>query len=112
MQNIEPAREARNKNINCFERTQIILSVILILFGFGIIITGAKFISADIWSSGDGHYDGVEKLVLLWLILLTLVTWLFSGLAICVSKRRQCSTPCIAIFGALLFFLVVLPLFI
>ena len=48
MQNIEPAREARNKNINCFEKTQLILSIILILFGLLIMITGSGLINADI----------------------------------------------------------------
>lgn len=109
---LEEARESCSDFIKCFEITQIILAVLLMIIGLGIAATGVGFIKADIWSSGGSHMDGVEKFILLLLILFVAATWIFSASAIVISKRPTCAIPCIALYGVLLFVVVVLPLMI
>lgn len=46
------------------------------------------------------------------LVLFIIVMWLFAGIGIAISRKRSCPTPCVAIYGILMFFLVMLPLFI
>lgn len=80
--------------------------------GLAIVFSGIGFIGADIWKSGQHHMDGIESMMLTIVILFVIVMWLFSGFACVISKRRSCPNPCIALYGVLLFFIVMLPLFI
>jgi hypothetical protein len=88
----------------------IVLSVLLIIFGFSLMLTGAGFIKADIWKSGS-KIEGHERIVLGLLIAYVMITWLFSGFGICIAKKRTCKVPCIAAYGILLFCAIMLPLF-
>ena len=56
--------------------------------------------------------DGVETLVIFLVIFMLLLTWIFACFGIVISKRRTCHTCCVAIYGVLIFFIVMLPLMI
>ena len=50
--NLTRVREIRNKYISIFEKAIILLSVLLMILGVDIAITGISFISKDVWSQG------------------------------------------------------------
>lgn len=45
-------RDIKNNYVDGFEKAMVILSVLLMIFGLAIVISGMGFIDADIWSSG------------------------------------------------------------
>lgn len=50
---VEHAKSIRNNFLNCCEKTNIFLNVLMIFFGFIMIITGIAFISNDLWGEAQ-----------------------------------------------------------
>lgn len=108
--NISKAREARNQNINCFEKTYYVLSGLLVLFGLGLVVTGSGFISHDLWSSGKFALDRVKGMAVVLIVAYCLITWVFACFGIIITSNRGCPVWCVAIYGTLMFFILSVPL--
>jgi len=110
--NLTRVREIRNKYISIFEKAIILLSVLLMILGVAIAITDISFISKDVWSNGLIKMDGGETLIFTNLMYMLAITCFFAYYGIVISKRPACHSGYIAIYGVLIFTLVMLPLMI
>lgn len=46
---VEHAKSVRNNFLSCCEKTNIVLNVLLLFFGFIMCVTGVAFITNDLW---------------------------------------------------------------
>lgn len=74
------------------------------------LITGANFVSQDLWSHGQFGLDTVKVMAGILVVAYVILTWLFACLGILLSCKRDCTVACTAIYGVLVFFVVAVPL--
>ena len=82
----------------------------LIILGFGLMITGSTFISHDLISKGGFGLDRLKMMAIALIVAYILVTWIFGCIGIAISINRTTPQFCIALFGTFIFLFVAIPL--
>lgn len=104
------ARQRRDKNVDCFERSFLILCIMMLVFGFSMLVSGAYFISNELWYQGQFGLDQVKVMAGVLIIAYALLAFIFAAIGVVISCKRDCSVAWVAIYGVLVFFAVSVPL--
>ena len=107
---VEKARVVRNQELAGVEKCFKLLCIILIVLGFGLVISGSTFISHDLISKGHFGLDKLKLMAAALIVAYILITWVFGCVGIAMSMNRGCPVFCVAVYGTCIFFFVAIPL--
>jgi len=107
---IEKARVLRNNQLAGVEKCFKLLCIILIILGFGLVITGSTFISNEMVSKGQFGLDRLKLMAAALIVSYIIITWVFGCVGIAMALNRGCPVICIAIYGTFIFLFVSIPL--
>ena len=108
---VNRAKNVRDNFLTGFEKANMCLVILLLIFSLIFMITGLLFMNQDVWNQEVEHSlisikDAAIALIFSYIILLPM----FGGTGVLIIKNR--TTPCLITFlwGFLLFFIVAIPL--
>lgn len=109
-ENIATVREARNKNLNLFEKIFQGMNVLLAVLGFSLLMTGSAFISHDLWQNGRFGLDGLKEIIAVFVGIYCILTMAFACWGVMIARNRSCIIPVVTMYGVLLFAGLAVPL--
>ena len=107
---IEEARSIRDTYLTCFEKIFMFLNILLLLFGFVMVLTGSAFVVHDLWNDSQFLLGKVQSMATFLVVSYCFLVPFFGCAGLIIVNRRSCSSGCIAIYGTLTFFVIACPL--
>lgn len=108
--NVEHAKSIRNNFLNCWEKINVFLNVLMIFLGFIMIITGIAFISNDLWEDAQFQMKQIKRAAIAVIVCYLFIVPSFGCLGVMIVRNRSCHTALLAIWGTLIFFCLSIPL--
>jgi hypothetical protein len=107
---VEHAKSIRNNWLTGFERVNVGLNILMLFFGFLMVVTGIAFISNDLMGPAQFALKSVKNGATALVICYMLLVPIFGATGILIVRRRQCNNFLLAAWGTLLFFIIAIPL--